>query len=168
MIVLYVITLMIISILWTYTMLSMTLPMHPLSLGIMVLLLAFLNCTLIAMISPWYSYMLFFIFIGGMLVMFAYIASLSPNMTFSVNNPLMPAILTIISILSFKNSTLTSNHQTNTELNASVNDTMQALSFLYTENGITCVILLACMLLFTLVASVKICKPKMGALRAFF
>nr|YP_010489374.1 NADH dehydrogenase subunit 6 [Pseudocuneopsis sichuanensis]UWM10788.1 NADH dehydrogenase subunit 6 [Pseudocuneopsis sichuanensis] len=161
-------TLMIISTLWTYTMLSMTLPMHPLSLGIMVLLLAFLNCTLIATISPWYSYMLFFIFIGGMLVMFAYIASLSPNMTFSMNNPLMPILLTLISLFSFKNLTLTSNHQINTELNASVDDAMQTLSFLYMENGITCVILLACMLLFTLVASVKICKPKMGALRPFF
>nr|YP_009645787.1 NADH dehydrogenase subunit 6 [Cuneopsis heudei]QBS54512.1 NADH dehydrogenase subunit 6 [Cuneopsis heudei] len=165
---LYVITLMIISTLWTYTMLSMTLPMHPLSLGIMVLLLAFLNCVLIATISPWYSYMLFFIFIGGMLVMFAYIASLSPNMTFSANNPLMPVILTAVLLLNLKNLSLTSNYQINTEINASINETAQTLSFLYMENGITCIILLACMLLFTLVASVKICKPKMGALRAFF
>nr|YP_009118007.1 NADH dehydrogenase subunit 6 [Tchangsinaia piscicula]AJE75795.1 NADH dehydrogenase subunit 6 [Tchangsinaia piscicula] len=165
---LYVITLMIISTLWTYTMLSMTLPMHPLSLGIMVLLLAFLNCTLVATISPWYSYMLFFIFIGGMLVMFAYIASLSPNMTFSANNPLMSIVLTAACFFSFKNLTLTSTYQANAKINTSINDTTQALSFLYTENGAACVILLACMLLFTMVASVKICKPKMGALRPFF
>nr|YP_011014072.1 NADH dehydrogenase subunit 6 [Unio terminalis]WQA10153.1 NADH dehydrogenase subunit 6 [Unio terminalis] len=160
-------TLVAISTLWTYTILSMTLPMHPLPLGIMVLLLAFLNCALIATISPWYSYMLFFIFIGGMLVMFAYIASLSPNMTFSVNNPLMPITLTITSLFSFKNLKLTSNYQTDAELTSSINDTMLTTSFLYTDNGITSVILLACMLLFTLVASVKICKPKMGALRPF-
>nr|YP_010148837.1 NADH dehydrogenase subunit 6 [Unio elongatulus]QQV69741.1 NADH dehydrogenase subunit 6 [Unio elongatulus] len=160
-------TLVAISTLWTYTILSMTLPMHPLPLGIMILLLAFLNCALIATISPWYSYMLFFIFIGGMLVMFAYIASLSPNMTFSVNNPLMPIMLTITSLFSFKNLKLTSNYQTNAELASSINDTTLTLSFLYTDNGVTSVILLACMLLFTLVASVKICKPKMGALRPF-
>nr|QNH69247.1 NADH dehydrogenase subunit 6 [Nodularia douglasiae] len=164
----YVITLMIISTLWTYMMLSMTLPMHPLSLGIMVLLLAFLSCALIATISPWYSYMLFFIFIGGMLVMFAYIASLSPNMTFSINNPVMPITMTLTLFFNFKTLSLTSNYQTNSELNTSINDMTQMLSFLYMENGITCVILLACMLLFTLVASVKICKPKMGALRPFF
>nr|YP_004327741.1 NADH dehydrogenase subunit 6 [Unio pictorum]ADE18124.1 NADH dehydrogenase subunit 6 [Unio pictorum]ADE18137.1 NADH dehydrogenase subunit 6 [Unio pictorum]ADE18150.1 NADH dehydrogenase subunit 6 [Unio pictorum]ADE18163.1 NADH dehydrogenase subunit 6 [Unio pictorum]ADE18176.1 NADH dehydrogenase subunit 6 [Unio pictorum] len=164
---LYVITLVAISTLWTYTILSMTLPMHPLPLGIMILLLAFLNCALIATISPWYSYMLFFIFIGGMLVMFAYIASLSPNMTFSVNNPLMPVMLTITSLFSFSNLKLTSNYQTNAELASSINDTTLTLSFLYTDNGITSVILLACMLLFTMVASVKICKPKMGALRPF-
>nr|YP_008081003.1 NADH dehydrogenase subunit 6 [Lamprotula tortuosa]AGC27345.1 NADH dehydrogenase subunit 6 [Lamprotula tortuosa] len=165
---LYVITLMIISTLWTYMMLSMTLPMHPLSLGIMVLLLAFLNCTLIATISPWYSYMLFFIFIGGMLVMFAYIASLSPNMTFSVNNPLMPISLTVFSLFTLKNLSLTSNCQANAEFGISVNDVTETLSFLYMENGITCIILLACMLLFTMVASVKICKPKSGALRPFY
>nr|YP_009020411.1 NADH dehydrogenase subunit 6 [Lamprotula gottschei]AHL24850.1 NADH dehydrogenase subunit 6 [Lamprotula gottschei] len=163
---LYVITLMIISLLWAYTMLSMTLPMHPLSLGSSIIT-SIINCTLIATISPWYSYMLFFIFIGGMLVMFAYIASLSPNMTFSINNPLMPITLTTISIFSFNSLSLTSNYQTNTELNMSINDTVQALSFLYMEKGIVCVMLLASMLLFTLVASVKICKPKTGALRPF-
>nr|ADL62670.1 NADH dehydrogenase subunit 6 [Lasmigona subviridis] len=160
-------TLMIISTLWMFIMLSMTLPMHPLPLGIMVLLLAFLNCIIIATISPWYSYMLFFIFIGGMLVMFAYIASLSPNMTFSVNNPLMPFTLTIFSLLSFKTLSLTSNYSINTSINFSIMNTTQILSFLYTQNGITCVIILACMLLFTLVASIKVCKPKSGALRPF-
>nr|YP_009446230.1 NADH dehydrogenase subunit 6 [Anodonta cygnea]ATY40655.1 NADH dehydrogenase subunit 6 [Anodonta cygnea]AVI15553.1 NADH dehydrogenase subunit 6 [Anodonta cygnea]QQV69676.1 NADH dehydrogenase subunit 6 [Anodonta cygnea] len=160
-------TLMIISALWTFVMLSMTLPMHPLPLGLMVLLLAFLNCALIATISPWYSYMLFFIFIGGMLVMFAYIASLSPNMTFSTNNPLMPLTLTFISLLSFKSLKLTSNYPTNANINPNIKDTTETLSFLYTQNGIACVIILASMLLFTLVASVKICKPKSGALRPY-
>nr|YP_009236568.1 NADH dehydrogenase subunit 6 [Lepidodesma languilati]AMH85892.1 NADH dehydrogenase subunit 6 [Lepidodesma languilati] len=148
-------------------MLSMTLPMHPLSLGIMVLLLAFISCSLIATISPWYSYMLFFIFIGGMLVMFAYVASLSPNMTFSINNPLMPITLTVVLILNFKNLSFSSTYQTNADLSLTINDTTQALSFLYMQDGITSIILLACMLLFTLVASVKICKPSMGALRPF-
>nr|ADL62616.1 NADH dehydrogenase subunit 6 [Utterbackia peninsularis] len=158
-------TLMIISTLWMFTTLSMTLPMHPLPLGIMVLLLAFLNCTLIATISPWYSYILFFIFIGGMLVMFAYIASLSPNMTFSINSPLMPLLLTTLFLLSFKNLKLTSNYSTNPNINSSISDTTQTLSFLYMQNGIICVIILACVLLFALILSVKICKPKEGALR---
>nr|ADP23788.1 NADH dehydrogenase subunit 6 [Sinanodonta woodiana]ADP23816.1 NADH dehydrogenase subunit 6 [Sinanodonta woodiana]ADP23830.1 NADH dehydrogenase subunit 6 [Sinanodonta woodiana] len=160
-------TLLILSAIWTYMMLSMTLPMHPLPLGIMVLLLAFINCTLIASISPWYSYMLFFIFIGGMLVMFAYIASLSPNMTFSINSYVMPLSLTLISMMMFKTSKLTSNNTINTDIGTSIKDGTQILSFLYTQNGMICVVLLACMLLFTLVASVKICKPKCGALRPF-
>nr|BCV68721.1 NADH dehydrogenase subunit 6 [Sinanodonta tumens] len=161
-------TLAILSALWMYMMLSMTLPMHPLSLGIMVLLLAFINCTLIASISPWYSYMLFFIFIGGMLVMFAYIMSLSPNMAFSLNNSMMPISLTLISIVIFKDSSSTSNYTIYTNLGTSIKDSILSLSFLYTKNGMIYVILLACVLLFTLVACVKICKPKRGgALRPF-
>nr|DAB41859.1 TPA_asm: NADH dehydrogenase subunit 6 [Elliptio complanata] len=160
-------TLLLLSTLWVYSILSMTLPMYPLSLGMMVLLLAFISCTIIATMSPWYAYMLFFIFIGGMLVMFAYIASLTPNMTFSMNNQLMPVVLTGIIILSFKNLNFTPNHQTSPELKLSINESLQALSFLYSINGISCVILLACILLFTMVASVKLCKPKSGALRPY-
>nr|YP_003354959.1 NADH dehydrogenase subunit 6 [Quadrula quadrula]ACQ91016.1 NADH dehydrogenase subunit 6 [Quadrula quadrula] len=163
----FVITLLTLSIMWIYSILTMTLPMYPLSLGVMVLLLAFITCTIIATISPWYAYMLFFIFIGGMLVMFAYIASLTPNMTFSINNQLMPMILTLTIFFSIKNLSFTPNNQTNTELSLSINDKTQALSFLYSSNGTNCVILLACILLFTMVASVKLCKPKSGALRPF-
>nr|YP_009127073.1 NADH dehydrogenase subunit 6 [Anodonta arcaeformis]AHJ59888.1 NADH dehydrogenase subunit 6 [Anodonta arcaeformis] len=160
-------TLMIASTLWAYMIFSMTLPMHPLSLGIMVLLLAFINCVLIAMISPWYSYMLFFIFIGGMLVMFAYIASLSPNMTFSVNTPLMPLMTTFMAFFLFNNSSISQSYLTNTSVITPISTMTQVLSFLYTQNGTICVVILACMLLFTLVASVKICKPSSGALRPF-
>nr|AQR56968.1 NADH dehydrogenase subunit 6 [Ptychorhynchus pfisteri] len=161
-------TLLILSTLWLYSMLSMALPMHPLSLGMMILTLAFINCILIASMSPWYAYMLFFIFIGGMLVMFAYIASLSPNTTFSINSQAMPATLTIAMLTFFLNSGLVSNHLTNPELSFSVTTSTQALSSLYLHSsGNSCMILLACILLFTLVASVKLCKPKMGALRPY-
>nr|YP_009913084.1 NADH dehydrogenase subunit 6 [Popenaias popeii]QLJ92896.1 NADH dehydrogenase subunit 6 [Popenaias popeii] len=160
-------TLLALSTIWIYSVLTMTLPMYPLSLGMMVLLLAFLSCTIVATMSPWYAYMLFFIFIGGMLVMFAYIASLTPNMTFSMNNQLMPIILTTLIIFSLKNHNSTLNYQTNPSLMMSINDTTQALNFLYSTNGISCVIFLACVLLFTMVVSVKLCKPKSGALRPY-
>nr|DAB41897.1 TPA_asm: NADH dehydrogenase subunit 6 [Uniomerus tetralasmus] len=162
-----VITLLTLSTLWVYSMISMLLPMYPLSLGLMVLLLALITCALIATISPWYAYMLFFIFIGGMLVMFAYIASLTPNMTFSINNQLLPTMSTLTVFFMTKNLSFTPNHKNNTELEPGINDMTEALSFLYSPNGISAVILLACLLLFTMVASVKLCKPKMGALRPF-
>nr|YP_010567850.1 NADH dehydrogenase subunit 6 [Lampsilis cariosa]UZC55517.1 NADH dehydrogenase subunit 6 [Lampsilis cariosa] len=152
---------------WIYSVLSMTLPMYPLSLGMMVLLLAFVTCTIMATMSPWYAYMLFFIFIGGMLVMFAYIASLTPNMTFAINNQVMPIILTLVTIFILKNLNSPSNHQTNPDLSLSINDSTQALSFLYSTMGEECIILLACILLFTMVVSVKLCKPKSGALRPY-
>nr|YP_010736132.1 NADH dehydrogenase subunit 6 [Postolata guangxiensis]WEL36018.1 NADH dehydrogenase subunit 6 [Postolata guangxiensis] len=161
-------TLSILSTLWLYSVLSMTLPMHPLSLGMMILMLAFISCILIASMSPWYAYMLFFIFIGGMLVMFAYIASLSPNTAFSINSQAMPIIMTIAFFTFSTNSGLGSNYLTNPELNLTMTTSTQALSSLYLQNtGNSCVILLASVLLFTLIASVKLCKPKMGALRPY-
>nr|WSP02095.1 NADH dehydrogenase subunit 6 [Ortmanniana ligamentina] len=160
-------TLLLLLTVWVYSVLSMTLPMYPLSLGMMILLLAFITCTIMATMSPWYAYMLFFIFIGGMLVMFAYIASLTPNMTFAVNNQLMPIILTMVTIFILKSLNSTSNHQTSPDLSLSINDSTQALSFLYSTSGEECVILLACILLFTMVVSVKLCKPKSGALRPY-
>nr|YP_010234008.1 NADH dehydrogenase subunit 6 [Rectidens sumatrensis]QTA71717.1 NADH dehydrogenase subunit 6 [Rectidens sumatrensis] len=160
--------LLLLSTLSFYAMLSMTLPMHPLSLGMMILLLAFINCTTIASISPWYAYLLFFIFIGGMLVMFAYIASLSPNMVFSINSQLMPTIVTIFSLIFLTNPGLTFNMPTNQELKLSLASMNQYVSSLYLQNGNMCLTVLACLLLFTMIIVVKLCKPKMGALRPYF
>nr|YP_010853096.1 NADH dehydrogenase subunit 6 [Margaritifera hembeli]WGM81314.1 NADH dehydrogenase subunit 6 [Margaritifera hembeli] len=155
------------STLWVYCTLNMIFPMHPLSLGLMVLLLAFISCTLIASASPWYAYMLFFIFIGGMLVMFAYIASLSPNTTFSINNQLIPLVFMLITLFLLKNSISVSSLTDSSELKLSVTSTAQSLSFLYSDQGVMMLTLLACMLLFTMVAAVKLCKPIAGALRPY-
>nr|YP_010853148.1 NADH dehydrogenase subunit 6 [Margaritifera homsensis]WGM81366.1 NADH dehydrogenase subunit 6 [Margaritifera homsensis] len=160
-------TLFLLSTIWVYCTLNMIFPMHPLSLGLMVLLLAFINCTLIASVSPWYAYMLFFIFIGGMLVMFAYIASLSPNTTFSINNQLIPLTFMSLTIFLSSNSITTSSLSEISELESSISLMSQSLSFLYSDRGTTMLTLLACMLLFTMVAAVKLCKPTMGALRPY-
>nr|YP_009373464.1 NADH dehydrogenase subunit 6 [Cumberlandia monodonta]AQT38561.1 NADH dehydrogenase subunit 6 [Cumberlandia monodonta] len=143
------------------------LPNTPLSLGLMVLLLAFISCTLIASMSPWYAYMLFFIFIGGMLVMFAYIASLSPNTTFSVNNQLVPLTFMLLTFFPLKDSASAILSTESSELKLSVSSATQSLSFLYSPQGATMLMLLAGILLFTMVASVKLCKPIAGALRPF-
>nr|WGM81288.1 NADH dehydrogenase subunit 6 [Gibbosula laosensis] len=160
-------TLLLLSTMWMYCTLNMIFPMHPLSLGLMVLLMAFITCTLVASTSPWYAYMLFFIFIGGMLVMFAYIASLSPNTTFSVNNQLIPTTFTLLTIFLLKNSVSVSSLTESSELKSSVLSTTQSLSFLYSNQGGTTLTLLACMLLFTMVIAVKLCKPTAGALRPY-
>nr|ARS00723.1 NADH dehydrogenase subunit 6 [Gibbosula rochechouartii] len=160
-------TLFLLSTLWTYCTLNMIFPMHPLSLGLMVLLLAFITCTLIASMSPWYAYMLFFIFIGGMLVMFAYIASLSPNTAFSINNQLIPTIFTLLTLFLLKDSISVSFLSDSSDLKSSMSSMIQSLSFLYSDQGYTMLTLLACMLLFTMVVAVKLCKPIMGALRPY-
>ena len=58
---------------------------HPLSLGITLLLqTVFISLTVgISTYSFWFSYILFIIFLGGILVLFIYVASLASNEIFS-------------------------------------------------------------------------------------
>nr|YP_009373436.1 NADH dehydrogenase subunit 6 [Mutela dubia]AQT38519.1 NADH dehydrogenase subunit 6 [Mutela dubia] len=161
-------TLVLLTLLWTFCSLNLILPMHPLSLGIMVFILAMTTCFLIALSSPWYAYMLFFIFIGGMLVMFAYIASLSPNSTFSLNHQtgMIFVVPTMFLIMTTYSQTPNSLQTINTTLNAQ-NNNMQSFNFLYSITGANTLILLACILLLTLVVVVKLTKPSSGPLRPF-
>nr|YP_010890365.1 NADH dehydrogenase subunit 6 [Stenothyra glabra]USN91683.1 NADH dehydrogenase subunit 6 [Stenothyra glabra] len=57
---------------------------QPLSLGLSIMIATLFLCMSSAMmLSSWYAYILFLIYVGGLLVMFAYVAALSPNMLFS-------------------------------------------------------------------------------------
>nr|YP_009990233.1 NADH dehydrogenase subunit 6 [Panulirus longipes]QNN01848.1 NADH dehydrogenase subunit 6 [Panulirus longipes] len=60
---------------------------HPLSAGIMLLIQTTLISISSGMISPsfWFSYILFLIFLGGMLVLFIYVASLASNESFKLS-----------------------------------------------------------------------------------
>lgn len=57
---------------------------QPLSLGLRIIIATLFLCISSAMmLSSWYAYILFLIYVGGLLVMFAYVAALSPNILFS-------------------------------------------------------------------------------------
>nr|YP_010241732.1 NADH dehydrogenase subunit 6 [Struthiolaria papulosa]QTI82420.1 NADH dehydrogenase subunit 6 [Struthiolaria papulosa] len=78
---------------------SLLLPMmaQPLSLGLVIMMLTLLMCCLSAMLlSSWYGYILFLIYVGGLLVMFAYVAALSPNMLFTGSYPMLLMFLLFI------------------------------------------------------------------------
>nr|YP_010472663.1 NADH dehydrogenase subunit 6 [Littoraria ardouiniana]UVH65786.1 NADH dehydrogenase subunit 6 [Littoraria ardouiniana] len=63
---------------------------QPLSLGLSIMISTLFLCSLTAAtLSAWYGYILFLIYVGGLLVMFAYVAALSPNMLFSGMGPLV-------------------------------------------------------------------------------
>lgn len=56
---------------------------QPLSLGLAIMISTLLICILrAALLSAWYAYILFLIYVGGLLVIFAYVAALSPNVLF--------------------------------------------------------------------------------------
>nr|UPX88085.1 NADH dehydrogenase subunit 6 [Aedeomyia squamipennis] len=64
---------------------------HPLAMGIILLLQTFYTCIFISLYIQilWFSYSLFLIFIGGMLILFIYVTSLSSNEMFSTSMNLM-------------------------------------------------------------------------------
>jgi NADH-ubiquinone oxidoreductase chain 6 len=73
---------------------------QPLSLGLRIIISTLFLCILSAMlISRWYAYILFLIYVGGLLVIFAYVASLSPNMLFSRINLIIFIPITLLPAL---------------------------------------------------------------------
>nr|ATN41174.1 NADH dehydrogenase subunit 6 [Diptera sp. 69 LC-2017] len=64
---------------------------HPLSMGFFLLIQTFNICLLIgiSLESFWFSYILFIVFIGGMLVMFIYVTSLASNEKFKFSPKLI-------------------------------------------------------------------------------
>nr|YP_007317348.1 NADH dehydrogenase subunit 6 [Scyllarides latus]AGA56125.1 NADH dehydrogenase subunit 6 [Scyllarides latus] len=76
---------------------------HPLSAGITLLIQTSLVALASGLISSsfWFSYVLFLIFLGGMLVLFIYVASLASNEAFKVSLTLSMLILSITLTVSF-------------------------------------------------------------------
>nr|AJD80533.1 NADH dehydrogenase subunit 6 [Cherax sp. YPL-2015] len=71
---------------------------HPLSMGLTLLAQTILICMLSGLFSPsfWFSYILFLIFLGGMLILFIYVSSLASNEAFKIH--LKSSLLLILSL----------------------------------------------------------------------
>lgn len=74
---------------------------HPISMGLILLIQTLLTCLITGLIAKrfWFSYILFLIFIGGILILFIYIASLASNEKFSFSFLPPLKIMAVISIL---------------------------------------------------------------------
>nr|ANH54153.1 NADH dehydrogenase subunit 6 [Nassarius succinctus] len=79
------------------SLLLLPLMMQPLSLGLVIMISTLLMCFISAMmLSSWYGYILFLIYVGGLLVMFAYVAALSPNILFGKGTPMFFFLIMIL------------------------------------------------------------------------
>nr|ATZ70271.1 NADH dehydrogenase subunit 6 [Conus pseudonivifer]QUS92218.1 NADH dehydrogenase subunit 6 [Conus pseudonivifer] len=76
------------------TLLILPMMSQPLSLGLVIMASTLFMCMVSGMTtSAWYGYILFLIYVGGLLVMFAYVAALSPNVLFGGLTPLFSLIM---------------------------------------------------------------------------
>nr|YP_009469521.1 NADH dehydrogenase subunit 6 [Hydrotaea ignava]AVD96782.1 NADH dehydrogenase subunit 6 [Hydrotaea ignava] len=152
---------------------------HPLAMGLTLLIQTFLISMLTGLMTKsfWFSYILFLVFIGGMLVLFIYVTSLASNEMFSFSIKLL--MISIIFILTTfltiyfidKNLLLQySNYEMNSIINMNSylmeNSLMLNKLYNYPTNLLT--ILLMNYLLITLIAVVKITKLHKGPLRTMF
>nr|YP_011002199.1 NADH dehydrogenase subunit 6 [Dicranoptycha shandongensis]WPO01004.1 NADH dehydrogenase subunit 6 [Dicranoptycha shandongensis] len=74
---------------------------HPLAMGLTLLIQTFLICLITGSLAKtfWFSYILFLVFLGGMLVLFIYVTSLASNEMFSFSLTL--AMWLLLLFLSF-------------------------------------------------------------------
>nr|YP_009236830.1 NADH dehydrogenase subunit 6 [Bematistes alcinoe]AMJ17295.1 NADH dehydrogenase subunit 6 [Bematistes alcinoe] len=153
---------------------------HPLTLGILILIQTFFICLLSGMMTCtyWFSYILFLIFAGGVLVMFIYVSSIASNELFKINFSNKSILLFFICFFIlmsyyFSNNLSFSNFYFNNEMYNFFNMFMFSnnefnfnLSKLYNEQTFFLLLMLVLYLFITLIAVVKITNIFKGPLRS--
>nr|ASN65909.1 NADH dehydrogenase subunit 6 [Platychile pallida] len=153
---------------------------HPLSMGMILLLQTILITIMSGMLSYsfWFSYILFLIMIGGMLVLFIYMTSLASNemFNFSFKITLFMLMLIILSIMflymidfSLINPIMKNNNIIEFMNNIFLkNENIITLNKIYNIPNFMITILLINYLFLTLIATVKITDINYGPLRQKF
>nr|ARH54062.1 NADH dehydrogenase subunit 6 [Agabus uliginosus] len=154
---------------------------HPLSMGMILMIQTILISMMTGMFSYtfWFSYILFLIMIGGMLILFIYMTSLSSNEMFSFSkNIMLSIIITTMMIIYmyfmmdylmlnplFKNSNLI---EMMNNFMFYKNENLNTLNTIYNKPNMMITMLLINYLFLTLIAVVKITNIKYGPLRQKF
>nr|QEE94421.1 NADH dehydrogenase subunit 6 [Toxorhynchites sp. CL-2019] len=150
---------------------------HPLAMGLTLLIQTFLICMIsgIYIQTFWYSYILFLIFMGGMLVLFIYVTSLSSNEMFSFSSKLMIIVLMLMIlymlIFLFFDKMMIETFINNYEMNLLSNfkmlymENILSLNKMYNFPTNLITLLLINYLFLTLLITVKITMKNYGPLR---
>lgn len=135
--------------------------LHPLAIvGALLLLTILISLSIRILIQfPWTAYILFLIILGGLLVLFIYIASLAPNRKIFKISFLTPYFLFLLIFLI--------RPQSYKDLSLSTVSTIINLKKLYLPIACNITILLTVFLLFTLIVVVSVAKTNRGPLRLY-
>nr|ATL23295.1 NADH dehydrogenase subunit 6 [Sympiezomias velatus] len=156
---------------WTLS-LTFTFLKHPLSLGFIVLLQTIITSLYTGLMNfnYWFSYILFLIMIGGMLILFIYMTSVASNEKFKFSLKLMflyTLMILIMSILMFSDNYFSFIEMMNFDLlnQSFLNNNNLSLNKFLNYPNMMIMFLLISYLLATLIAIVKITQNKKGPLR---
>nr|ALS46260.1 NADH dehydrogenase subunit 6 [Glycera americana] len=138
--------------------LTIVLTMSPLAMGFWVLMLALLTAAVTALsLSSWFGFIIFLIYIGGMLVMFAYFTAIQPNQQFKIMMPFTAMVLTAAILPVYYNPSI---------INQFTNKNWW-VSAMYEAMNIPSLIFLALALFLALISIVKISFLNRAPLRPF-
>nr|YP_011010703.1 NADH dehydrogenase subunit 6 [Metrocoris communis]WPW47383.1 NADH dehydrogenase subunit 6 [Metrocoris communis] len=139
---------------------------HPLSMGFNLILLTILLSTTMNLIMKysWYSYILVLVMLGGMLVLFMYMASIASNeiMKFSVKMIMMSFMVMIIMMLIMKNDM---NMNMNTIISVIENQQNMSMMKLFNSKSSIITVMLAMYLLITMIYVIFITNVFEGPMR---
>nr|QXU57646.1 NADH dehydrogenase subunit 6 [Cherax punctatus] len=147
---------------------------HPLSMGLTLLIQTILICILSGLFSSsfWFSYILFLIFLGGMLILFIYVSSLASNesfkMRFSSGLMVVFSLLITLPLVSLDPLLLTSkfyNSSVFLSLSNKINPIYLSTSTIYSSPSTSLTIFMISYLLLTLIVVVKIINISSSPLR---
>nr|ARH53789.1 NADH dehydrogenase subunit 6 [Cortodera humeralis] len=145
---------------------------HPLSFGLILLIQTILISLITGVMNLnfWFSYILFLIMIGGLLILFIYMTSIASNEKFKFSNKILNFIMLMILFnltIYFTDSYLFSFNLDNFDLvnqNNFYQNNISMSKFLNWPNNLM-IYLMILYLLITLIVVVKITKIKFGPLR---
>nr|AVN67642.1 NADH dehydrogenase subunit 6 [Parcoblatta divisa] len=143
---------------------------HPLAMGLILLIQTVMISIITGLLSQsfWFSYVLFLIFLGGMLILFIYVTSLASNEMFFMSMKISISSIFIITfsfiiLYLFKNLFIQNQETLNFWMNN--NPLYTSITKLYNQPTSIITILLASYLFLTLIAVVKITNIFSGPLR---
>nr|WHM51599.1 NADH dehydrogenase subunit 6 [Rhinotermes marginalis] len=140
---------------------------HPMAMGLILLMQTIFTCLISGTMykSFWFSYILFMIMIGGMLVLFMYMTSIASNEMFSPANKLVFTI-TLMSPLLFMMGANPTNNKEMTEHNTIMEDeVILTTTPMYEHTTGMLTIMLVLYMLLTLIVVVKMININWGPLR---
>nr|WHM51560.1 NADH dehydrogenase subunit 6 [Neotermes castaneus] len=141
---------------------------HPLAMWMLLLIQTTMMCLISGLMhqSFWFQYILFMVFVGGMLVLFIYVASLASNEMFSLSTKMMiTATAMMLMTLTIKDKTTVNSKETTLFNTMTENEITTMTSKLYNQPNGTLTILMALYLLMALIVVVKITNISKGPLR---
>nr|AVN68021.1 NADH dehydrogenase subunit 6 [Tryonicus mackerrasae] len=146
---------------------------NPLAMGLMLLLQTLLMCLMSGFISKsfWFSYILFLVFLGGMLILFIYVISLASNEMFYLSMKTgmtitMLSMITAIMLMAMSNPKINNMDMINFMSTDMLEyETTKSLMKLYNKPTNMMTIMLILYLLLTLIAVVEITAIHKGPLR---